>query len=194
MNKRIKSLCIFFFLSEVVIKLAAEGSDPMNYFRDGYNVFDFVLAVGGLVALLAQGGEQNPIISLLRMVRLLQLFKLAHNLPRLQLVTEALVYGMKSMMWVALLLLMFNYLFGLLGLILFRDNDPFHFGRLGRSFTTLWRVETLNDWETPMYVNVYGCAAYGYYGAAALHYNASSTAGQHSWSSSAVTPAQQVEQ
>ena len=124
---------------------------------------------------------------------ILQLFKLAHNLPRLQLVTEALVYGMKSMMWVALLLLMFNYLFGLLGLILFRDNDPFHFGRLGRSFTTLWRVETLNDWETPMYVNVYGCAAYGYYGAAALHYNASSTAGQHSWSSSAVTPAQQVE-
>ena len=103
-------------------QLVAEGTAPLNYFKDAYNVFDFVLAVAG-VATIAESGSQNPIISLARMLRMVQLFKLAHNLPRLQLVTEALVYGVKSMIWVALLLFLFNYLFGLLGLVLFRDND-----------------------------------------------------------------------
>ena len=115
-------LCVSFFVAEVGLKLVAEGTAPLNYFKDAYNVFDFVLAVAG-VATIAESGSQNPIISLARMLRMVQLFKLAHNLPRLQLVTEALVYGVKSMIWVALLLFLFNYLFGLLGLVLFRDND-----------------------------------------------------------------------
>ena len=66
-----------------------------------------------------------------------------------------------------LLFALFNFLCALLGTILFRANDPFHFGKFGRSLATLWRIETLNDWETPMYVNMYGCEHYGYYGTAA---------------------------
>jgi hypothetical protein len=29
---------------------------------------------------------------------------------------------------------------------------------------TLWLVDTLNNWEQPMFVNVYGCDLYGYGG------------------------------
>jgi hypothetical protein len=37
-------------------------------------------------------------------------FKLANRVPKMQLVMEALVYGVRSMVWVALLFGLFNYL------------------------------------------------------------------------------------
>ena len=46
-------------------------------------------------------------------------------------------------------------------MLLFRANDPFYFGSMGRASATLWLVETLNNWEIPLYVNVYGCDQYG---------------------------------
>jgi hypothetical protein len=46
------------------------------------------------------------------------------------------------------------------GVLLFRGNDPFHFGSLGRAMLTIYRVETLTRWEEVLRVNVLGCAKY----------------------------------
>ena len=62
--------CVAFFALEVLLKLMAEGDRPL-YFNDG-TTFDFVLAVAG-VATLCVGGSQNLVVSLLRMLRLVQL-------------------------------------------------------------------------------------------------------------------------
>ena len=48
--------------------------------------------------------------------------------------------------------------------MLFRKNDPFHFAKLPQSWISLWRIETLNSWEHPLYINMYGCNKYGYDG------------------------------
>ena len=127
----------FFFLS------------PHRYFKDRWNLFDLAVAVGGVVA-MAGGSGPNVGLSLARLVRLVQVFKLAYRMPLLQLVIEALLYGCRSMVWVALLFGLFNYLFAIIGCLVFRDNDPFYFGGLRRSLITLWLVETLQNWEQPM--------------------------------------------
>lgn len=44
--------------------------------------------------------------------------------------------------------------------MLFRNNDPFHFGNLHISMFTLFRCSTLDDWSEVLYVNMYGCDAY----------------------------------
>ena len=36
--------------------------------------------------------------------------------------------------------------------MLFRTNDPFHFAKLPTSWISLWRIETLNSWEHPLYM------------------------------------------
>ena len=157
----LQTVCVWVFASECVIKIIAEGTKPWIYFTDGWNLFDFIIASGGVASLLS-GGSTNPVIQLARLLRLAQVFKLAGRLPRLQLVMESLLYGMRSMLWVFVFFILFNYLFAIGGMIAFRDNDPFFFGDIMRSLSTLWMVETLNNWELPMNVNIYGCANYGY--------------------------------
>mmetsp|Transcript_48720 Transcript_48720/g.62541 ORF Transcript_48720/g.62541 Transcript_48720/m.62541 type:complete len:1036 (-) Transcript_48720:292-3399(-) len=152
--------CTATFMAECIVKLSSFKMRPKLYFLDPYNSMDFVIAVGGV--LLAVTGSAYRGLALARLLRLIQVFKLANKLPRLQLVTESLIYGLRSMMWVALLFALFNYLFALLGIMLFKDNDPFYFGSILHAIGTLWNVETLNNWEHPMFVNVFGCDYYGY--------------------------------
>ena len=44
------------------------------------------------------------------------------------------------------LLLLLNYIFSVLGLILFQVNDPQHFGSLEKAMLTVWQVETFDSW------------------------------------------------
>eukprot|EP01050_Picozoa_sp_SAG11_P022934 SAG11_NODE_4464_length_1886_cov_2.049804_3_plen_124_part_01 len=61
-------------------------------------------------------------------------------------------------------LLIIMWVFANFGLLLFRSNDPLHFGSLHIALFTLFRVATLEDWTDVMYVNIYGCGetSYGY--------------------------------
>ena len=47
------------------------------------------------------------------------------------------------------LLLLLFYIYGVMGVAIFRDNDPVHFGNLKLSLLTLFRVVTLEDWTDP---------------------------------------------
>ena len=52
--------------------------------------------------------------------------------------------------------------FAIIGIILFKDNDPWHFGNLHISMLTLFRASTFEDWTDIMYINMYGCDKYEY--------------------------------
>jgi hypothetical protein len=158
--KALQTFCILVFMLECAVKVVAEGLKPWQYLYQTWNVFDLTIALGSAISLVSGGAPAG--FSLARLLRLVQVFKLAYRLPKLQLVIESLLYGCQSMVWVALLFALFNYLFAIVGIMLFRKNDPFHFGGLWKSLATLWVVETLNNWEQPMFINVYGCAHYGY--------------------------------
>merc|ERR550514_484784 len=69
---------------------------------------------------------------------------------------------MSSISYIMLLLLFVFYTFGVTSIIFFRANDPWHFSDLGTSMVTLFRIATGEDWTDVMYVNMYGCANYGY--------------------------------
>ena len=47
-----------------------------------------------------------------------------------------------------------------MGTFMFRGNDPGHFGDLGRSMTSLFRVVTLEDWTDVMYTAYHGSDVY----------------------------------
>jgi hypothetical protein len=56
------------------------------------------------------------------------------------------------------------YLFAVLGVSMFRANDPWHFGKLDRAMLTLFRVATYEDWTDVMYINILGCENWNYNG------------------------------
>ncbi len=149
-------LAIFTF--EVVVKMGAEGSKPWRYFRDPWNVFDFLIVVAAYMPVDAQ------FVTVLRLARVLRVLKLVRALPKLQILVSALLKSIPSMGYVSLLLLLLFYLFAVTGTFLFSENDPVHFQNLQLSMLSLFRVVTLEDWTDVMYIQMYSCEGYGYGG------------------------------
>ena len=150
------SLVLTIFSVEILIKLVARSPQPWHFFRDPWNVFDFVIVAACFVPLASQYAM------VLRMLRLLRVLRLVRAVPRLQVVVEALLRGLPSMFYVSLLLMMLFYMYAVMGTFLFATNDPVHFGNLQTSFLSLFRIVTLEDWTDIMYTQIYGCDVYGY--------------------------------
>ena len=94
--------------------------------------------------------EAFPVV-VLRLLRLLRVFRLAKALPRLRSIVEALISGFSAVGWICILIVVFNYIAACMCMLFFRDNDPFHFGSLGRSMFTILRIETLDTWDQVNY-------------------------------------------
>lgn len=142
------------FTIEVVLKILAEGDTPFRYFNDGWNKFDFVIVVGSYVP------GAGSLLTILRLLRLLRVLKLVKSLPQLAVIVNALIMGLSSIGYIGLILFLCFYVFAIAGMMLFRNNDPFHFGNLHISMFTLFRCSTLDDWSEVLYVNMYGCDEY----------------------------------
>jgi len=70
-------------------------------------------------------------------------------------------------MYIGVILVMVFYIFGILAMIMYKANDPWHFANVHLALLSLFRAATLEDWSDIMYVNFYGCANYGAYGTCA---------------------------
>lgn len=154
----IDAVIIWIFAAEVVIKMVAEAPKPWRYFRDPWNIFDFVIVAVVFLPVDSQ------FVMVLRLVRVLRVLKLVRALPKLQILVSALLKSIPSMGYVSLLLLMLFYLFAVTATFMFSANDPVHFENLQTAMLSLFRVVTLEDWTDVMYIQMYGCDAYGYDG------------------------------
>lgn len=130
------------FIAEIALKLAAHGRRPLDYFRDGWNVFDFTIVA---LCLLPVGG---PFAAVLRLVRALRLLRLVSALPKLQLLVGALIKSLSSMGYVGLLLGLIFYIYAVTGVHLFGQASPGHFGNLQTALLSLFQMITLDDWMT----------------------------------------------
>ena len=144
------------FTVEVVLKLVAQKFRPLHFFHDAWNVFDFIVVLGSY---LPGAGDM---LLVLRMVRLLLILKLIKRVRELRVAVLSLHKAMGSIGYIGLCLLICFFFFSIFGIILFQDNDPWHFGNLHLAMLTLFRCATLEDWTDIMYINMYGCDKYGY--------------------------------
>ncbi len=128
------------FITEIALKIAAQGRRPFAYFRDGWNVFDFTIVA---VCLLPAGGS---FAAVLRLVRTLRLLRLVTALPKLQLLVGALLKSFSAMGYVSLLLALIFYIYAITGIHLFGGHSAEHFGSLPASLMSLFQMITLDNW------------------------------------------------
>jgi len=129
------------FIIEILLKLTASCPRPWNYFRDGWNVCDFLVVVLCLIPMDSQFAV------VLRLGRTLRLLRLVSALPKLQLLVGALIKSFSSMGYVAILLGLMFYIYAITGVHLFGGHDAEHFGSLSLAFLTLFQTITLDDWK-----------------------------------------------
>ena len=150
------SVVLYIFAAEALLKILSHWPRPTNYFKDGWNVFDF------LIVLICFMPFEAEYVAVLRLARVLRVLRLMSIVPRLQLLVVALLRSIPSMFYVTILLFILFYIYAVLGVMLFGENDPKHYATLGDSMLSLFRIVTLEDWTDIMYINMYGADKYGY--------------------------------
>ena len=147
---------LFIFVIEIVVKMGAEGRQPWRYFRDPWNIFDFIIVAAGFLPVNAQ------FVTAFRLLRLLRVLKLVRSLPRLQILVDALLKSIPSMFYIGILLSLLFYLYAVTGTILFGANDPINFGELGVTLLSLFEIVTMEGWVDVMLIQQHGCDAPGF--------------------------------
>ncbi len=133
------------FIIEAALKISAVAPRLKLYFGDAWNLFDFSVIV---LSLLPTTGELAMIA---RLARLLRVLRLISALPELRLIVATLMRTIPSMGNIMLLMSIIFYIYAIAGYHLFHITDPQHWGTLGLSLLTLFRIVTLEDWTDVMY-------------------------------------------
>lgn len=152
----LNDIVLWIFVAEAAIKMAQHGRHWYRYFTDPWNLFDFTIVV---VCFLPVNASYAAVLRLARIMRALRLMT---ALPQLQLIVGALIKSIPSMGYVGILLLLNFYVYAVMGVFLFRENDPVHFRDLPTAMLTLFRVVTLEDWTDVMYIQMFGSDVYAY--------------------------------
>lgn len=134
------SVFLGIFVVEISIRVAAYGRRPWDYFRDGWNVFDFAVVGAALVPGLR--GDAT----LLRIVRLLRVVRVVTVLPDLRILLRALARSIPPIVSLVVLTIMIMYVYGMVGWMLFADRDPQNWGDLGQALLSTFTMLTLENW------------------------------------------------
>lgn len=128
------------FLLELALRIAAHGRRPLDFFRNGWNVFDFLVVA---LSLLPAAGS---LATIARLARVLRVGRLISGMPELRLIISTMLRSIPSMGHVVTLLGLLIYVYGVLGFHLFGRVDPEHWGTLDRAAQTLFVIITLEGW------------------------------------------------
>ncbi len=131
------ALCLAIFVFELAAKIFVLR---WQFFRDGWNNFDFVIVTIALVP-AAQG------LSVLRALRILRLFRVISVAPTLRRVVEGLINALPGMGSVFLLMGVVFYIGSVIATKLFGAAFPEWFGTLGASAYSLFQIMTLESWS-----------------------------------------------
>jgi len=134
-----------FFVLEISVRMMAERRF-LNFFRSGWNVFDFTIVVASLVPL-----QDSELVLLARLLRIFRVLRLVSLIPELRLLVNALFKAVPRMGYVVLLMFVIFYIYGAVGSILFEAINPQLWGDVAISMLTLFRVATFEDWTDVMY-------------------------------------------
>jgi voltage-gated sodium channel len=126
------------FVVELSLKLFAWR---WSFFRNGWNVFDFVVVA---VALIPAAGSGFAIVRALRVLRVLRLISLV---PKMRKVVEALLRAVPGMGAIIAVLGLITYVGAVMATNLYGETSPEMFGTLERSAFTLFQVMTMDGWR-----------------------------------------------
>lgn len=130
-------ICLSIFVVELLAKLVAYRT---RFFRDGWNIFDFII-VGISLVPAAEG------FSALRALRILRVLRVISVAPRLRRVVEGFVTALPGMASVFLLMALIFYIASVMATKLFGASFDEWFGTLGRSGYSLFQIMTLESWS-----------------------------------------------
>ena len=125
------------FVVEIVMKLFAKRLD---FFKSGWNVFDFIVVS---IALVPAAGP----LYILRALRILRVLRLISMVPQMRRVVQALVTAIPGLLSIVALISLIFYISAVLATNLFGPVFQEWFGTIGASMYSLFQIMTLESWS-----------------------------------------------
>jgi voltage-gated sodium channel len=158
---------LWIFVVELCLRFIAVSANPARFFRSGWNVFDFLVVAAAFVP----GLRENA--TLLRLARLLRVVRVFRLLPDLRVFVVAVGRSLPAVGTLAMMTLIVLFLYGMVGWVMFDEEDPSSFGDIGQAMLTMFIALTLEnlpdliergagitDWAYPFYISFALLAAF----------------------------------
>jgi voltage-gated sodium channel len=129
---------LYIYLVELIMRLVSYGKRPWEFFRQGWNVFDFTIVV---LSFGVFTGE-TIILRLLRIFRLIRIFRF---LPEVRVLTSSVVKSLPPLMSVGVLIFLALFIYGMAGVYLFGEQLPDSWGNITLALTSLFILLTLEN-------------------------------------------------
>lgn len=127
------------FVVELVLRIASYWPAPQQFFRSGWDLFDFVV----VTAAFAPGIREST--TLLRLARLLRVVRIFRVLPDLRILVVGVARSLPPLFSMTLLVTVVLFLYGMVGWLLFADDLPDDWGTIGAAMLTLFIMLTLEN-------------------------------------------------
>lgn len=149
------------FIIEAILKITGDGF--MRYISDGFNRFDFVIVCMSILELTILSGTSG--LSAFRAIRVFRVVRIVRYLRSMQQIFSVVVKSLPSFSYIGLLLLLFAFIYAVLGMQLFGGTfDPSkiggepddslprnNFDTLHVAFITVFQVLTAEAWNEVAY-------------------------------------------
>ena len=132
------TFALYVYLVELIMRMVSYGKRPWEFFRQGWNIFDFSIVV---LSFGLFSGE-TIILRLLRIFRLIRIFRF---LPEVRVLTSSVVKSLPPLMSVGVLIFLALFIYGMAGVYLFGEQLPDSWGNITLALTSLFILLTLEN-------------------------------------------------
>jgi hypothetical protein len=143
------------FTVEAILKLYAFD---IRFFRDGWNIFDLMIVIGAFIGLIINSytdiSSVGSATTVIRSFRICRIFRLMRKYKGLTVIFQTFMITLPALINVGALLVLFVYIYAILGVNLFADikhtfhiSDHVNFQDVGTAMLTLLRISTGENWH-----------------------------------------------
>jgi voltage-gated sodium channel len=132
------------FLIEIVMRISSYEK-PLEFFKDGWNVFDFLIVSMSLISL----DNNNFVVA--RLLRIFRILRIITIIPELKGIINSLFRSSKSIGYIFILMFIIFYIFAIVGTVLFEGTASGLWKDVGTALLTLFQVMTFEGWTDVMY-------------------------------------------
>ncbi len=135
--EQIDLICFAVYCVELVLRILSYGKKPWEFFKTGWNIFDFAVVVATPIF-----AGQTALLRLLRLLRLIRLFRF---LPEVRVLTTSITRSFPPLMSLGALIFVALFMYGMLGHYIFGESDPDNWGSITSAMISLFILLTLEN-------------------------------------------------
>lgn len=162
----IDQVCLWIFIAELLLKIFAFNKEFFGEYRfdekgdkffhvNRWNIFDLIIVVvSGFASMpffavfrVFRLFKSVKIIKGIKSLRVIKTLKLVNGITKLRIIVKAVIKAIPSVLWTFFLLIIFAYIYAIIGVNVFGTDFPEGFGSIGSAFLALFNLSSFDSSE-----------------------------------------------